>query len=152
MSKKTLSPEGDEPDNRRSSSSVNANEEFGPQSTPTHELPSPRAFALNVTHRALEVIYGSRDIGQLARWVSEDVYHSMERHVNAELRRRSHLPPAARTRQAPLFTLGKAHLFSPRDGVMEVCVLVKTRNRFQTAALRIEGWDHRWRATAFAFL
>jgi len=75
-----------------------------------------------------------------------------ERHVNAELRRRSHLPPAARTRQAPLFTLGKAHLFSPRDGVMEVCVLVKTRNRFQTAALRIEGWDHRWRATAFAFL
>ena len=57
-----------------------------------------------------------------------------------------------RARQAPLFTLGKTHLFSPRDGVMEVCVLVETRNRFQTAALRIEGWDHRWRATAFAFL
>ena len=152
MSKKTLSPEGDEPHNRRSFSSVNANEEFGPEATPTHALPNARIFALNVTHRALEVIHGSRDVGQLSRWVSEEVYHSMEKHVNAELRRRSYLPPAARTRPAPIFTLGKTHLFSPRDGVMEACVLVETPQRFQTAALRIEGWDQRWRATAFAFL
>ena len=47
MSKKTLSPEGDEPDNRRSFSSVNANEEFGPQSSP------PTSYRVRVLLRSM---------------------------------------------------------------------------------------------------
>ncbi|MFT6973861.1 MAG: hypothetical protein ACJAV4_001098 [Pontimonas sp.] len=152
MSKKTSSPGEEEPETPRSFPGVTASEQFGRQWSATEDLPSAKMFALNLTHRAVEVLHGSREPGQIARWVTEDVFLSIQRYVNAEVRRRSYLPAAARIQKAPKFTLSHMHLYSPRDGVVEVCVLVRQAHRSRTAALRIEGIDSRWRATAFALL
>jgi hypothetical protein len=152
MSTKTPSPGEEEPEIPRSFLGVTANEQFGRQWSATEDLPSAKMFALNLTHRAVEVLHGLREPAQISRWVTEEVFLSIQKYVNGEVRRRSHLAPAARIRKAPKFTLSHMHLYSPRDGVVEVCVLVKQANRCRTAALRIEGIDSRWRATAFAIL
>jgi hypothetical protein len=107
---------------------------------------------MNFTLRALEILHGSRDIAQIARWTSESVFLAMNKHVNAHVRKDSYTLAPSTTRIAPHFVVGKPHLFSPRDGVIEACIVVQGNRRFQSVAMRIEGWDHRWRATSFAYL
>ena len=152
MSSTIISPSENDPDIPGTINRVSAGEQFGPQWTPTSELPNPHTFVMNFTLRALEILHGSRDIAQIARWTTESVFLSMNKHVNAHVRKESYVGTAAATRVAPTFVLGKPHLFSPRDGVIEACIVVKGNKRFQTAALRIEGWDRRWRTTSFAYL
>jgi hypothetical protein len=40
----------------------------------------------------------------------------------------------------------------PRDGVVEAVVIVHGRARTRAVALRLEGLDNRWRATAINVL
>ena len=47
---------------------------------------------------------------------------------------------------------GTTHLCSPRDGVIEATVTVRGRVRSRAVALRLEGLDSRWRATAIHVL
>ena len=152
MSKTIISPSEEEPDIPGTINRVSAGEQFGPQWTPTSELPNPQTFVMNFTLRALEILHGSRDIAQIARWTSESVFLAMNKHVNAHVRKDSYTLAPSAARIAPHFVLGKPHLFSPRDGVIEACIVVQGNRRFQSAAMRIEGWDHRWRATSFAYL
>ena len=152
MSKKTAAHPGEEPNDNRPFPSVTASEQFGPQWSSTHDLPDPTAFALNFTQRALEVLQGSRDIGQISRWASEDVFQAMKKHVSTHVRKQSVTLVEAAARPVMRFTVTRVHLFSPRDGVMEVCVLARGERRVQAAALRMEGLDGRWRTTSFSFL
>jgi len=131
---------------------INSGEEFDFQPTPSRLLPDPRVFVLNVTHRALEVLAGSRDLRQIARWVTKDVYDSLDEQVNQRIRKLSLLPPAQRNQPAPVFTLAGPRLSTPRDGVVEGTVIVRSPHRFRAVALRIEGLDHRWRAASFTLI
>jgi Family of unknown function (DUF6459) len=40
------------------------------------------------------------------------------------------------------------HGCSPRDGVAEATVVVNDGARIRAVAVRLEGWDGRWRVTA----
>jgi hypothetical protein len=40
----------------------------------------------------------------------------------------------------------------PRDGVVEAVVIVRGRARARAVAIRLEGLDRRWRATAIHVL
>jgi hypothetical protein len=40
----------------------------------------------------------------------------------------------------------------PRDGVVEAVVIVRNRVRTRAVAIRLEGLDSRWRATAINVL
>jgi hypothetical protein len=131
---------------------INAGEEFDYQPTPSRFLPDPRIFVLNVTHRALEVLAGSRDLSQIARWVTKDVYDSLDEKVNQRIRKLSLLPPAHRNPPAPVFNLSGPRLSAPRDGVVEGTVIVRSPHRVRAVALRIEGLDHRWRAASFTLI
>ncbi|WP_309615898.1 Rv3235 family protein, partial [Salinibacterium sp.] len=42
--------------------------------------------------------------------------------------------------------------FEPRDGAVEAVVIVRNRARTRAVALRLEGLDNRWRATAINVL
>ena len=62
---------------------------------------------------------------------------------------------SSRARQAkgshalrPTFTIGSVIVCEPRDGVVEASVVVRGRARVRAVALRLEGLDSRWRATA----
>ena len=131
---------------------ISANEQFEVQHLLTEELPDPEAFSLNVTHRALEVLGGARDLRQISRWVTDEVYLSLTNRVNERLRKISLLPTDARVRVAPTFTLNNLKLTAPRESVLEGSLMVKFPSRVRAVALRIEGFDNRWRASSFTLL
>jgi hypothetical protein len=57
-----------------------------------------------------------------------------------------------RTVARPTFTIGSTSVNEPRDGVVEAVVIVHGRARTRAVALRLEGLDNRWRATAINVL
>lgn len=122
---------------------------FGQQPASTRSLPDPQPLLENLTRCVIEILAGARDLEQIARWVSDDVYRVLLKRVII----------AARARQArnqapsrPAFTLGAVHTCEPRDGVIEAVVVVHNRARSRAVAIRLEGLDRRWRATAISVL
>jgi hypothetical protein len=152
MVKKTSLSLGDEPGDAGKFRQINANEQFAPQVSSKGELPDPEVFVRNFTHRAVEVMTGSRDISQIARWVTEDVYNSMKEQVSGRQRQKSLLPPKVQFQATRTFRLSNVRFSEPREGIIEACVLVTGGNRVRAAALRLEGLDRRWRASSFTLL
>jgi len=122
---------------------------FGHQPTSSSELPDPSPLIENLTRCVIEVLAGARELEQISRWVTDEVYRHLLKRVVL----------SARARQAkggatvrPVFTIGSISQFSPRDGVVEAVVIVRGRARTRAVALRLEGLDARWRATAINVL
>lgn len=108
-------------------------------------LPDPRPLAETLARCVVEVLAGTRDIDQIARWLSTDVHaHLMKRVVLA--RRARALRDESPGRFA--FTMGSTVLCEPSDGVVEAVVIVHGRARSRAVALRLEALGPRWRASA----
>lgn len=126
-----------------------ADEYFGHQPTSSLELPDPRPLAENLTRVVIEILAGARELEQLSRWVTDDVYrHLLKRVVLSARARQAKGQRAVR----PAFTLGSTTICQPADGVVEAVVIVVGRARTRAVALRLEGLDRRWRATAISVL
>ena len=54
-------------------------EYFGRQPSRRHELPDPEPLLRNLTLCVIEVLAGARDLEQLARWVTDDVYRNLSK-------------------------------------------------------------------------
>jgi hypothetical protein len=122
---------------------------FGHQRARTVELPDAEPLLRNLARCAIEVLAGARELDQVVRWVSEDVYrHLLKRVVLAGRARR--VKGQAPTR--PAITVGRIRSCQPRDGVIEATVMVHSRVRSRAVAIRLEGIDNRWRATAIGIL
>jgi hypothetical protein len=122
---------------------------FGLQPTSRAALPDPRPLLENLTGCVIEILAGARDLEQISRWVTEDVYkHLLKRVVLSSRARQAKGQVASR----PSFTIGSTSIFEPRDGVVEAVVIVIGRARTRAVALRLEGFDSRWRATAINVL
>ena len=122
---------------------------FGRQPAGTRELPDPRPLLENLTRCVIEIIAGARDLEQIARWVDDGVYATLLKRVVVSAQARQ---AARRPAVRPVFTLGNVTLCEPRDGVVEAVVTVHGRARTRAVALRLEGLDRRWRATAIHVL
>lgn len=122
---------------------------FGHQPTATSELPDPRPLLENLARCVVEILAGARDLEQIARWVTDEVHqHLLKRVVlSARARRAKGIAPTR-----PTFTIGSTLLCEPRDGVVEAVVVVSGRARTRAVAVRLEGLDRRWRATAIHVL
>jgi len=120
---------------------------FGPQPTPTHELPDPTRWGRQVTQLIVEVLAGHRPAAQLVRWTSEHVYRQVRE------RRRTLAAGPDRMRSATSRALTErpvvrgVRVSEPDDGVAEVAAVVHRRHRVQAVALRLEGRDGRWVVT-----
>lgn len=122
---------------------------FGFQPTPRAQLPDPHPLLENLTRCVIEILAGARDIDQIARWVTDDVYrHLLKRVVLSSRARRA----KGQTAHRIPFTIGRTITCEPRDGVVEAVVLVHSRVRTRAVALRLEGADNRWRAHAIHVL
>ena len=122
---------------------------FGPQPTATASLPDPKILAENLARSVLEILSGARDLEQIARWVSDDVYRVLLTRVHVAARSRALKKiPAYR----PAFSIGSTTVCSPADGVAECCVVLHGKARSRSVAIRLEGLDGRWRATAIHVL
>lgn len=152
MSITSISNPSEEPRKGKKRAQPHGDKAFETQWSPTKDLPDASLFALNFTQRALEVLYGSRDLSQIARWVTDDVYKAMQAKVNARTRKLSLMPVEVRDRITHHFTLSHVTIGNPREGIVEACVVVKGTQRIRAAALRLEGYDRRWRTTSFTIL
>lgn len=122
---------------------------FGPQPTPSRDLPDPAGWGRRVTQLIVEVAAGHRPAAQLVRWTSDHVYRQVR-----ELAR----PVPTATAVGRIRTLsrgeserpvvGGVRVSEPGDGVAEVAAVVHRRHRVQAVALRLEGRDGRWVVTA----
>jgi hypothetical protein len=128
---------------------VRSDDFFGRQPTSTSRLPDPKPLVENLACSVLEVLAGARDLEQIARWMSEGVYkHLLKRVVLASRGRAARKQPASR----PAIQLGATRITSPADGVVEAVVIVHGKARTRAIAIRLEGLDQRWRATAISVL
>ncbi len=50
------------------------------------------------------------------------------------------------------FSVGEPRISEPRDGVIEAVTIVTSRARARAVAIRLEGLDRRWRASAISVL
>ncbi|QDZ16472.1 Rv3235 family protein [Humibacter ginsenosidimutans] len=122
---------------------------FMAQRTQRAELPDPEPLLINLARSILEVIAGARDLEQLSRWVTDEVYNTLlHRTVLAERARRVKGIPAMR----PALSVLSTHVYEPRDGIVEATVIVRTPIRVRALAIRLEGLDRRWRASALSVL
>jgi hypothetical protein len=122
---------------------------FGVQPSTRRELPDPEPLVVNLTRCVIEVLAGARELDQIARWVSDDVYAHLLKRVVLSARARA---VKGQRPQRPTISIGRVHISEPRDGVIEAVVIVHTRARVRAVALRLEGLDNRWRASAINVL
>jgi hypothetical protein len=97
----------------------------------------------------IETIAGVRDIDQSARWLSDSVYQQLRQRATANKRA---LLDKNQQAMRPNLTVGKISSFSPRDGVVEGVVIVHNKDRARAVAIRLEGYNGRWRAKSVAVL
>ena len=50
---------------------------FDYQPTASSELPDPRPLLENLTRCVIEILAGARELEQIARWVTDDVYRTL---------------------------------------------------------------------------
>lgn len=122
---------------------------FAPQPATTAELPDPEPLVANLALSVIEALAGVRDIEQLARWVTADVYRALLVRVQHSARART-----ARRQRAkrPNVHVQLTTLQSPAEGVIEAVVVMDIGPRVRAIALRLDGFDHRWRATSLNIL
>lgn len=122
---------------------------FGHQPTSSSALPDPAPLIENLTRCVVEILAGARELEQISRWVTDDVYRHLLKRVVLSARPRQ---ASGRAVTRPNFTIGSTTQCTPRDGVVESVVIVHGRARTRAVALRLEGLDQRWRATAISVL
>jgi len=122
---------------------------FAVQPTSRQALPDPAPIARDLAHCIVEILAGARDLDQIARWITDDVHRHLQVRVTMAARARSarRTPP-----RRPVFGIGSVRVSEPRDGVAEATVIVHARARTRAVAIRLEGLDGRWRATAVSVL
>ncbi|WP_375426725.1 Rv3235 family protein [uncultured Friedmanniella sp.] len=102
-------------------------------------LPDAQAWSVALATRLLEVLTGHRAVGQLSRWLSEDVLTGL-----AEQLPRVRVPGAARQ---PV-RLQSVRLQYPRTGAVEVSVHARPGRASLACAFRLEAQPSRWLCTA----
>ena len=95
----------------------------------------------------LEVLARERPRQQLVRWLSPEVYAELSTHVSASPARAPGRGPGLARR-----TVSSVHISEPADGVVEASAVAVGGPRARAVALRLEGWDGRWRCTRLALL
>jgi hypothetical protein len=112
-------------------------------------LPDPSTLVSNLSLCVIEVLAGARDLNQLARWVSDEVFRHLR--LRVALASRAREAKGLRVRR-PQVTLGEPRITMPAHGVVEAVVIVHQRGRSRAVAMRLEALDDRWRASAINVL
>jgi hypothetical protein len=134
---------------KRLSSTLDSDDYFGVEFAKSSDLGDPRPVLAFLAQSVIETLAGIRDIEQCARWLSDGVYQQLRQKSLASTRSRAE----SNIRQLrPNLAIGKISVFSPRDGVIEGVVIVHNMNRARAVAIRLEGYNGRWRAKSVAVL
>ncbi len=116
---------------------------FGPQPTSSGDLPDPSATCSALVQAVVEVLGGVRPPTQLVRWLSNDVHAAVTRRAVLAARMRRGATPTIRAS-----VVRAVRVCLPADGVVEGSAVIVDGDRVRAVAIRLEGLDGRWRATA----
>jgi hypothetical protein len=134
---------------RRVRNPIESEEYFGVQYSRTSELPDPVESLKALATGVVEVIAGTRQVDQLARWLTDDVYQRLQfRARRAEAQR---VEQGVKAHYQNL-SVGGLRTSSPRDGVIESVILLSSKSRTRAVTIRLEGINARWRATSVSVL
>jgi hypothetical protein len=115
--------------------------------TPRCELPEPSRWTAQLVQAVIEVLGHERPRQQLVRLLSPSLYADISAAVlaGAQPKRPGQAPRARRS-------VSSVHVFEPADGIIEANAVIVGGARARAVALRLEGWDGRWRCTRLAIL
>jgi hypothetical protein len=134
---------------RRVRNPIESEEYFGVQYSKSSDLPDPVESLKALATGVVEVIAGTRQVDQLARWLTDDVYQRLQfRARRAEAQR---VEQGVKAHYQNL-SVGGLRTSSPRDGVIESVVLLSSKSRTRAVTIRLEGINARWRATSVSVL
>lgn len=134
---------------KKSSTPLDSDDYFGVEFTNSDDLGDPRPVLAFLAQSVIETLAGIRDIEQCARWLSDGVYQQLRQKSLASTRSRAESSVKA---MRPNLVVGKISTFSPRNGVIEGVVIVHNMARARAVAIRLEGYNGRWRAKSVAVL
>lgn len=112
-------------------------------------LPDPLPLLPTIATLVVEVIAGVRSVEQVSALVSDQVYQALRSKVAAKARADA---TSGRPALMPKFAIGNIRHDSPRPGVIESVVLVKSAVRTRAVTIRLEPFHQRWRATSVTIL
>lgn len=144
-----MSAKANHPAKRKVTNPIESDEYFGAQFQTASELGDPKPVLAFLAQAVIETLAGIRDVEQSARWLSDGVYQQLR--VKALACSRERARSAAKALR-PNLVIGRISSFSPRDGVIEGVVIVHNRGRARAVAIRLEGYNGRWRAKNLAVL
>jgi hypothetical protein len=134
---------------RKVSKPLDSDDYFGIEFVNSDELGDPRPVLAFLAQSVIETLAGIRDIEQCARWLSDGVYQQLRQKSLASSRSRAESSVKA---MRPNLVVGKISVFIPRPGVIEGVVIVHNIGRARAVAIRLEGYNNRWRAKSVAVL
>lgn len=103
------------------------------------ELPDPAAWCGALVRTCVEVLLGARPAAQLSRWLTTELYASVSRRATVG----QSLPATPRRVQVL-----RVHTCEIDEAHYEASVVLHDGRRVRAAAVRIEIYRGRWRATA----
>lgn len=111
--------------------------------------PDPELLLIALTRGVMEAMAGAREPEQLARWLSEAAFASVLKRVVLANRARA---VTKRKAVVPTTAIVRVIITEPIEGVIEAVVIVRSRVRARSVAIRLEGLGDRWIATSFRVL
>lgn len=112
---------------------------FGPQRTPSHDLPDPAAWGQRLILGLLETLSGLRPPSQVERWMTLELRERVQRTHAMAVRRGAR--PASPARVL------RVRACEAVEGAAEVSAVVHDRGRVRAAAMRLVACDGRWLLT-----
>ena len=134
---------------RKVSTPLESDDYFGIEFAKSADLGDPKPILAFLAQSIIETLAGIRDIEQCARWLSDGVYQQIRQKSLASNRSRAESSVKA---MRPNLAVGKISVFSPREGVVEGVVIIHNIGRARAVAIRLEGYNGRWRAKSVAVL
>jgi hypothetical protein len=107
--------------------------------TATAALPASHVFARTLVQAVLEVLAGVRSLKQLRREMTPELYTTIATSLEGRAQP-SGLRPDLRA-------VRSVHVQERPEGIVEACATVQRDGRFGALALRLEGFEGRWRCT-----
>lgn len=117
-------------------------DDFGPVHTELSALPDPALWLRGVAVAVFEASTGARQVTQVMRFCSPEVYDSVVRRSGRAARR------GGITRRPVRLRSVHACALPGHSSVVEACAVIDDHRRVRVLALRLEGLDGRWLVTA----
>ena len=120
-----------------------------PRASGDDELSDPTATCAALAGAVVEVLSGHRPAAQLVRWTTLEVHEGLVRRAALAARlRRPRAGSRGPARAGRPAVVRRVRVCRPAEGVVEASAVVVDGERVRAVAMRLEGWDRRWRATA----